>query len=302
MTEDSTDLAVTGELVITKMQPGTTIEANFDALEASISKLLEDYAGVGDLVVTEDYYRTAKKDRAYLNGLKKSIDQRRLDVKKRYMAAYEVFEERVKQLVAPIAEASAAIDKGIKDAEEKEKAHRRGQLVAHFEDYAPILVGVVPFERIEDPKWLNRSVNVMTAFSEIEAIVDKLADDEAALTELDLPNPVEAKTELFATLDLSRAIARSKQLEEQAAATRRFEAEKAEIVKERQAPPAPEPVVEVPVAQADTAPAPLVVEVSSTTTPATYTYTLTVTCTPDDFERLVAAADTLGIHGKAVRT
>ena len=265
------------ELVITSMQPGTDIEANFTALQAHVLGIVEEYKG---LVVTPEYVGQAKKDRAYLNGLSKSLNQRRIEVKNRYMAPVVAFEERVKQLDAPIKEASAAIDTQVKAFEEQEKADKRAALVEHYEDYAGILLEAVPFERIEDPAWLNRTVNIEKAKEQIEGIVDRIAKDYTTLEEIGVSHPVEAKSEFFATLDLSSAIARSKQLDAQVEAAKRIEEQRAAMEAER-VKPEPEP---------DAQPEP-----EPTTKPRLWQFS--VVCTDRQFECIIAYLKSQGLQG-----
>jgi hypothetical protein len=270
------------QLVITKMKPGLDIEANFAALEAHIAGILEAYKG---LVVTPEYLSEAKKDRAYLNGLSKSLNQRRIEVKNQYMAPVTAFEERVKRLDAPIREASDAIDRQVKAFEEQERTTKRAELVKHYEDYARLIfLDGVPFERIEDAKWLNKTCDLMAAFGEVEAIVERIARDEQTLTELNLSHPTDAKTEYFATLDLAKAIARSKALDAEEERTRRFEAEKAEIMREaagRVVPPTPIP--------APPEPEKVTLTLVSNTAEVARPWTITVTCTRAQLEPVMAA-------------
>jgi hypothetical protein len=280
------------QLVITKMKPGLDIEANFAALEAHIAGILEAYKG---LVVTPEYLSEAKKDRAYLNGLSKSLNQRRIEVKNQYMAPVVAFEERVKRLDAPIREASEAIDRQVKAFEEQERVTKRAELVKHYEDYAGLILDAVPFERIERVEWLHKTCNLMAAFGEVEAIVERIARDEQTLTELNLSHPTDAKTEYFATLDLAKAIARSKALDAEEERTRRFEAEKAEIMREaagRVVPPTPIP--------APPEPEKVTLTLVSNTAEVARPWTITVTCTRAQLEPVMAALQRQGLHGTVV--
>ena len=272
------------ELVISSEDPGGAIEANFDALKASIERIVKDYTG---LVIVESYVPQAKKDRAYLNSLSTSLNQRRKDVKARYMAPVVAFEAKVAELDAPIKAASAAIDEQVKAFEVAEREAKREELVKHYTDYAGVLVDVVPFERIEQPGWLNKTCNLMTAFSDIEERVERIAKDEATLTELDLTHPVDAKTEYFATLDLSRAIARSRDLDAQEARTRALDEQKAAIAAEREAAAKvePEPVE----------PEPAVIEPVIVEEPRTYTFT--VKCSPAERDVIASTFKAMGLSG-----
>jgi len=298
-------------LVIQKMQPGTAIEANFDTLKAHIDSILEDYR---DAQYSKRDLKDAKRDRAYLNNLTKELDQRRLEVKRRYMAPVDAFEMKVKVLAAPIKETAAAIDEQIKRMEAEQAAAKRAQIKAHYEDLAGLLVDSVPFERLEDPRWLNQTVNIMTAFAEIEERVEHIAEEEATLTELKLSHPVEAKAEYFATLDISRAIARSKALDDQEAKAARFEEEKAAILQMRedaaqtpaQAPAVVEAVHEPPApgdgrsADEDTRAGSAEPIHASAPPRIEQIWHLEVTCTRSEVDQLVDWLKQVGIHGRII--
>lgn len=273
------------ELAITKMQPGLAIEANFAALAAGVQKLIADYQGVQ---ITEAYVPQAKKDRAYLNALQKDIDQVRLRVKREYMAPVVAFEDAVKALTAPIKEASDAIDAQVKAFEERERVEKRAELVRHYTEFAPILAEAVPFERIEDPAWMLKATGITKAFEAIEARVERIAQDDATLDSLNLSHPIEAKAEFFATLDMGRAIARSKALDDQEATARRIEAEKAEFAASLPEPaPEPEPAVHAFVPQ--------VLEEQ----PRMRTFT--VTATQPQIDGIVAYLQSVGLTGTVSR-
>ncbi|MEN6430283.1 MAG: DUF1351 domain-containing protein [Coriobacteriales bacterium] len=256
-----------GGLVITSMTPGSAIEANFDALKESIAAIVEGYK---DVVITRDQVPQAKRDRAYIRGVSKSLNQRRIEVKRQYMAPIEVFEAKIKELDAPLEEAADVLDAQIKAFEEAERAAKRAELKKHYEEYAGALVEAVPFERIEDPSWTLKSTNLMAAFQVIEERVEAIARDDETLDSLGLSHPVEAHAEYFATLDLSRAIARSKELDEREARARELEAAKAEVAAMRDEPAPDEP----------------------------RTWTFTVVCTRKELDAALAALKALGLNGK----
>lgn len=207
---DQTQAVVMEEqgLVISKMQPGSEIVGNFDSLKAYIDQKTADYKGA---TYTLGQYKNAKRDRAYLNGLSKDLNSRRLEVKRIYSEPIVAFETKIKELDAPIKELADAIDQQIKSMEAELAATKRAELVEYYRDFAGALADVVPFERIEDPKWTN--VTCTTGREDIEAIVNKIADEEAMLTELNLPHDLDVKAEYWATLDFKKAVAKSKEVE-----------------------------------------------------------------------------------------
>ena len=281
------------ELVIISMQPGTDIEANFASLQAHILGIVEGYR---DLVVTPDYVRQAKKDRAYLNSLSKSLNQRRIEVKSRYMAPVVAFEERVKQLDEPIRQASTAIDTQVKAYEERARIERRDMLAKHYEGCTGALGEAVPYSRIEDPAWLNLSFGLGKAQEQIDAIIERIARDYSALEELGLTHAVEAKAEFLATLDLSAAIARSKRLDEQIETARKLEEQKAAIeaarLEEQKAAEEQRTASKAEIGEK------VVVPEVKTTEPV-YAWELRFEATQEELDEVIAFLQARGIHGKS---
>jgi hypothetical protein len=271
-------------LVISQMRPGAPILANFDEMAAKVAEFVEVYR---NLEVTEEYVPQAKKDRAYLNSFQKALDARRLEVKREYMAPVAAFESEVAKLTAPIKEASESIDRQVKEYEERARVAKREECRKHYAEFAGALITAVPFERIEDPSWSLKSTSLMAAFEAIEERAEKIARDDATIDDLNLSHPVEAHAEYFATLDMARAIARSKALDEQERIALDMEARKAEAAAERAKPippveAAPKPA---PVAEAEEA----------------VTWHIVVTCTESQKDALIDALKALDIPGTVRR-
>lgn len=278
------------EFTITKMRPGTAIEANFPEIASKIAQITEIYAGA---IVSLDYLPQAKKDRAYLNGLTKSVDQRRIEAKNAYMQPYNVFDTQVRELLEPVREASANLDRQIKELEEQEKAAKRMLLVAHYAGMAGVLVEAVPFERIEDPAWLNRTFYLQDGYKAIESVIDRIAEGDKTLDGLNLSHALEAKTEFFLTLDVGKAIAKNHQLVEAEEHTRRVEAEKAANMAALQA----EPVVQV-VHDDNTHSTTVTTEIPDEQ-PALWRFE--VTCNRAQFDSIISYLRAIGVKGKAVK-
>ena len=86
--------------------PPAVIEANFDALEAHVRRLVADYEGATYDMGKDENVKAAKRDRAYLNGIAKEIDERRKAVSREYTKPLAAFEDRCKA-VAGIAKQAA---------------------------------------------------------------------------------------------------------------------------------------------------------------------------------------------------
>lgn len=234
--KDATALAVT--------YTPSTIEANFDALEAHVRKTVEVYEGATYDLTKKENIAEAKHDRSYLNGLKKEIDERRKAVKREYSKPLDAFEKRCKQITAIIDDAADNIKAQLDQAEEERKARAYAKLQEHYEEFAGLLAPVVPYERLHEPQWLNKTFGEVKAYQALEAKVSKLAGDWETLKSQFEGEPfyAEAERELFSTLDLGAALtAARKAAEENARIAELKAAMEPEPVAEPEPQPAPEP-------------------------------------------------------------
>lgn len=215
-----------------------TISANFDTLEARVRELVSDYEGARYDLTDAGAIRDAKRHRTYLNGVFREIDERRKAVKREYMRPYEEFDNRAREVAQIAKAASDGIKEQLDEAEKNRKAAKLAALKEHYEEYAGLLAPVVPYERLHDPKWLNKGCAMPKAEAELDEKVEKLASDWEGLKEAfggtDYYDV--AERELFATLDLGSAIA--------AATSAKAQAERIAALREAMegaAEPEPEP-------------------------------------------------------------
>lgn len=184
------------------------IEANFDALEKRVRKTVELYEGATYDLTKADKIKEAKNDRSYLNGLKSEIEERRKAVKREYNKPLAAFEKRCKEITSIIDGASDGIKAQLDEAEERRKAGARAALEAHYREFAELLAPVVPYERLHDDKWLNKSFGEVKAKKALEEKVSAVARDWDTLkAQRDSMAHYEvAERELFRTLDLGSAL------------------------------------------------------------------------------------------------
>lgn len=177
---------------------------NYEELKAELQERLEYYNG---LVVTEDTIKQGKEERAALNKFKGAIDTYRKDVKKRYMAPYNDFEHKVKDLTGLIDEPINAIDKQLAVFEEQRKGAKQSDIETAYDKLVPEdLRDIIPLDRIQDKKWLNAT----TSLKKIEEdIAERIKRTEADLLALDTV-PEEYKAGVHAkyidTLDITLAM------------------------------------------------------------------------------------------------
>lgn len=240
------------------------IDANFDALDARVEELIKGYAEARYDLTSSDEIKQAKRDRMYLNGIAKEIDERRKAVKREYMRPLDDFEARANAITAKVKKASANIKEQLDEAEERRKDRAYAILKEYYEDLAGMLAPVVPYERIHDEKWLNKTFGEMKAKAAIDEKVAKVATDWETLQaqrEALLRYEV-AEREFFATLDLGAALNAAREAQEADERIAGMRAEMAEYGNDEMPPDTepetmPEPVPEPePAPQAAPTPAP----------------------------------------------
>lgn len=240
------------------------IDANFDALDARVEELIAGYAEARYDLTDSDEIKQAKRDRTYLNGIAKEIDERRKAVKREYMRPLDDFEARANAITAKVKKASANIKEQLDEAEERRKDRAYAILKEYYEDLAGMLAPGVPYERIHDEKWLNKTFGEMKAKAAIDEKVAKVATDWETLQAQreTLPRYEVAEREFFSTLDLGAALNAAREAQEADERIAGMRAEMAEYGNDEMPPDTepetmPEPVPEpAPAPQAAPAPAP----------------------------------------------
>lgn len=237
----------------------SVIQANFDALEERVRAVVADYEGAVYDLASADAVREAKRDRSYLNGLKKEIEERRKAVKREYSKPLDAFEKRCKRITAIIDEASDAIKAQLDEAEQARKDALYSRLQQHYEEFAGLLVPVVPYERLHEDQWLNKTFGEIKAQQALEAKVSDVARDWETLKaqQETMPHYADAEREFFRTLDLGAALNAARLADE---GDRRIAELKAAMAPEPEPEPMPEQEpepVEIPEPEPMPAPAPM---------------------------------------------
>lgn len=183
-----------------------SITANFAVLDAQVEQMIELYKGATYDLTDASAIKQAKRNRTYLNGIVKQIDERRKAVKREYMKPLEAFEAEANAITAKVKQVANEIKVQLDEAEENRKNELFATLQEHYETYAELLVPVVPYSRIHEDSWLNKSFGEKKACGAIEAKVDTIAKDwEALKSQSDMPHYDLAERTFFETLDLGVA-------------------------------------------------------------------------------------------------
>lgn len=211
------------------------IRANFETLEARVRAMVADYEGATYDLTSEDAIKQAKRDRTYLNGIVREIDERRKAVKREYTKPLSTFEGECKRIIGIAKDASDNIKAQLDAAEDARRKRAYNGLAAYYAQIADLLAPVVPYERIHEDAWLLKSFGEVKAKNALEEKVGKLANDWETLKsmKLSMAHYETAERELFRTLDLGVAIS--------AAAREDAEDRRIAEMKAAMEQPAPEP-------------------------------------------------------------
>ena len=115
--------------IVSRQEAGIASIDNFEEIKAALQQELSIYKTI---VYTPDTIKTAKRDKAALNKLKKVIEDRRKEIKRVIMEPYSIVEAQAKELVALIEEPLSLINVFITQEEELEKAAKRTEIESYY--------------------------------------------------------------------------------------------------------------------------------------------------------------------------
>lgn len=186
---------------------------NKDEIKKAVVSITEQYRG---LAYTEAQLQEAKADRAKLNAMKKDISDRRIQVKNALLEPYNVFEAEVKEVVALIEEPIAMIDEQIVAYEERTKEEKRQTLEKFFAENRADLPEQITFDKIFNPKWLNKTSSLSSCKNEIKKTVEDIKADLSAIH-----SSLSGKYSVYAEefylkreMNLSRALSEANRIQE----------------------------------------------------------------------------------------
>ena len=143
--------------------------SNLDEVQANIDALLAAYT---DRVYTAEDIKGAKADRAQVNHWTDQLNKAAQTLKKHYLAALDAPLKRITAMQAQLKECSAAIDRQVKAVEEGEREEKRRALEMIYHDAAgEDLEPLIPFDRVLEKRWLNKTVSLSAAGRELRKAV-----------------------------------------------------------------------------------------------------------------------------------
>ena len=187
------------------------IEWNKEELEAAVKAKVDSYKGI---VYTEETLKSAKADRAELNNLLKAIEDRRKKVKEIINQPYSDFEKELKSVTALIKSQTEEIGKQIDSFEDKQKEEKKQKIQEAYDSAIGDLKEILPFTKVFDTRYLNKTYKLNTAISEVKAKIEQVKTDLSTIESVCGKYALNAKDVYVRTLDLSKALAEKKRLKE----------------------------------------------------------------------------------------
>ena len=191
------------ELVVKEQLPGKLL-TNAIEIKAFVENKIADYT-------PENYIGRvdlAKADRAVLNTSAKTLDGKRLELEKEFMKPFLPLKTLLNDTVKIIKGASSKLDEIVKEEEEREKEEKREKIKQYFIVQKFTLL---PFERMLNTRWLNKTVKGKEWKNELDAVIAKIYEDiktiEAYGIDTDVLKPI-----YLDTLDIGLTIQKGNQL------------------------------------------------------------------------------------------
>lgn len=204
---------------------------NRDEVVANLGEMLAAYEG---RQYTPGEIAAARADRAAIGKWEKQLTESRKAVSAFYAEPAKRFAAQVDDCVQMCEKVRTAIDKQIKAVEQAQREERRQALEKAYTDNAGgELLELVPFARVLDDRWLNKSTPESTARKELLVKIETIRAELENLRSVCGEDFPEAQRVYLRGLSVNEALAAYKQMQDTRAAQARAEAIRAAVERER---------------------------------------------------------------------
>lgn len=211
-----------------------SIDWNFQELKKEITAKADDYKNLVYDINDDDQIKDAKKDRADLRKFNTVLNDKRKEMKKRVMEPYTTFESQINELTGIVDQAIDNIDAQIKDYEEIKRNEKLEKVRRIYEEEMGDLDRTIPFEKVYQESWLNKTKTLKSIREEIANIRDKVDADLKLINMESSAYAFEMKEEYMKSFDLTAAMAKKQELEDAAKRKEAFEEQRKKREEERQ--------------------------------------------------------------------
>lgn len=203
------------ELQVNVTQKPGVVQWNFEEL---VNALQEEMTKYEAMVYTDDTIATAKADVAALRKLRKSVEDRRKEIKDKCLEPYNVIEEQAKQLTGLIDKPIKKINEQVTAYTEEQRQKKKKEILAYmtekFADLPEQVAAKLRF-KVYDTKWENATATKKAYKEAIDKAHDATLADLAIMEGVD-PDYKEAAMQAFLKdLRLQDAMAKAQELQKQ---------------------------------------------------------------------------------------
>lgn len=208
------------------------VEFNFEELSTALENSLLKYQGLVYEAIKE-----AKGDRATLNKLIKAFEDEKKRVKKMCLAPADTFCDKVDILIGKVKSVHCVIDEKVKADEETKKTAKLEEIKKTFAEIVGDLAVILKFDDVFNEKWLNTTVSLNVAKTEMDAKIQSVKTDLETLDGLNTEFASQVKHLYLRTFDLGQALREKTRLEEEKARLEAYEFKKKEQAQEQKKEP-----------------------------------------------------------------
>lgn len=200
--------------VVVQQTPGTVVW-NYEDLKAEITNALEVYK-------TTDYDESnigqAKKDRAMLNKLSKSVNSRKIEIKKKCLEPFETIDAQAKELMTIIQEPIEVIDERLAEYETARRKKAKEAILEYMNkafDGIEQQIADKAKETIYDERWENTTTKKSAWKTIIDTKAEMIRFDMEVLDDVEENYRIYAKGAYRENLRLSDAMQKVQELRKQ---------------------------------------------------------------------------------------
>lgn len=183
--------------VVVQQTPGT-VTWNYEELKKAITNALEVYKSTE---YDDSNIGQAKKDRAMLNNLSRSVNARKIEIKKKCLEPYELIETQAKELMAIIHEPIAVIDERLTEYETARRKKARTVILEYMQKAFEGIEQQIA-DKAKNALYDDRWENATAKKSEWQTAIDARAD--AIRSDLQVLAGIEEKFRAYYAVDAYR--------------------------------------------------------------------------------------------------
>lgn len=185
-------------------------EITFRGYEKFKNQALEIAEYINSVELSNDNVKDVKKDLADARKVVKEIDKVRVDLKKKLLESYDVFESQINEIKAIIDNADNKLRIEVRELEERERQEKKKEIEELFNKRINMYPEIIylfdnPFDKFIKPSHLNKSMSM----SKVEKAMVRWLEDTH--NDIDLIYRLDHSEELLVeyklTLNITNAIA-----------------------------------------------------------------------------------------------